>query len=93
MVVNSIRARFNTNEGVALANTTGFCGFRDWSTGVEKEVSGRNCIEGLPSAGQPYYDIFKVQTPQLFIGQVDQAHGGKTPETRPTQLESTPYTR
>ncbi len=93
MTVVSIRARFNRNEAVASANALRFCGFGDWQTGVEKEVSGRNCVATLPAAGQPYYDIFRIQNSELFIGQVDAAHDGKSPQTRPVLLESAPFKR
>lgn len=93
LTMNAINARFNTATAVALANASSFCGFTDWQVSVERNVTGRNCIADLPAAGQPYYHLFQVTGSQLFIGQIDSAHSGRTPETRPTELESTPYAR
>lgn len=93
MVVNSVQVRINTAVAVQAANLASFCGFNDWQLGVEREVAGRTCVSNLPAAGQPYYDIFKIQGGNLFIGQVDATHDGKRPENRPSELEATPYTR
>lgn len=94
LVLNHIRAKINSALAVAAANTQNFCGFSDWAIGVEKDVTGRDCIEELPGAGGRFFQIFKFETrDRLFVGQVDSAHDGDTAAERPTALEATPYTR
>lgn len=94
LVLNSIRAQFNSNLAVTAANAANFCGYADWAVGVEKDVTGRNCIEELPGAGGNFFQIFHFENEsRLFVGQVDSAHDGETAEERPVALEATPYTR
>lgn len=93
LIHQQLLAKFNTTQAAAFANVSAFCGFTDWQVGVDKNVAGRNCIANIPATGQPFYQIFQVSPSQLFVGQIDNQTNGQTPETRPTKLESTPYTR
>jgi hypothetical protein len=91
MTLQQVLARMNTAQGILVANAANFCGFNDWKITVDKDVTGRNCVAHLPSAGEPYYQIFKISDSDLFIGEVNTLHTGRTPESRPVALETTPY--
>jgi len=94
MSLNQILAKVNSVTAAAVANASSFCGFNDWSVGVEKDITGRNCVTNLPSAGGAFYQIFKLEDAnRLFVGQIDTDHDGTTTAKRPTALESTPYTK
>lgn len=94
MVVNSIRARLNTEEAVTTANLTSLCGITNWKLSEEREIAGLSCVTDLPAAGQPFYSLFQVQNAnRLFIGKVDPVRDGSSPEKRPTELESEAYSR
>ncbi len=91
MTLQQVLARLNTDKAVAAANIATFCGFKDWKLSVDKDVTGKNCIADIPDANNPYYQIFKVSGTDLFIGEVNTQHTGRTPESRPTVLETTAY--
>jgi len=94
LVLNNIRAKFNSPLATNAANAADFCGFDDWAVGVEKDVTGRDCIEELPDSGGQFFQIFKLETEdRLFVGQVDSAHDGESAAERPNALESKPYVR
>jgi len=94
MSLNQILAKVNSTTAAAIANASSFCGFNDWAVGVDKDVTGRNCVTNLPSAGGAFYQIFKLEDAnRLFVGQIDTDHDGTTPAKRPTALEATPYTK
>lgn len=92
--LQNIKAKFNTNTAATAANVANFCGFSDWAAGVEKDVTGRDCIEDLPDAGERFYQIVRLESEsRLFVGQVTDSQDGSSPGDRPTNLESTPYTK
>lgn len=94
MTLNHIRAKVNSNAAALAANTAELCGFTDWAPGVEKDVTGRGCIEQLPGTGGRFYQIFKLETEsRLFVGQIDDAHDGETSGERPVALEAEPFTK
>jgi hypothetical protein len=94
LVLNNVLARVNSTTGAAAANVASLCGFNDWQAGVERDVTGRHCIEDLPDRGRQYYQIFKLQgTNQLFVGNFDSTHNGESPAQRPAELETQPFTK
>lgn len=93
MVLQQVLMRINSSNGVVYANAANLCGFNDWQINTDKDVTGRNCIFALPKAGEAFYQIFRASPTELFVGKLDDQKNGTTPETRPNELEQTPYTR
>ncbi len=89
--LQKVLARLNTSRGIAIANTTSFCGEKDWQINTDKDVTGKNCLANVPAVGETYFQIFKVSASELFIGEVNTQHTGRTAESRPVVLETTSY--
>jgi len=70
-------------------NTNNFCGFANWQTDVEKDVTNCADISGVVGT---YYDVFVINGNNLIFGDVDYGDG-LSDATRPTELESKPYSR
>jgi hypothetical protein len=69
-------------------NRTAYCGYTDWSVGVEKEMLGRVCNDyKMPVAGDVKYQIFRVDGNTMNLGD-DYAPGrdGSSEATRPDSL-------
>jgi hypothetical protein len=94
LVLKTIKAKIKNTAAVATANAASFCGFNDWAVDVEKDVTGRDCIQDMPAANKNFYQILRLETAhRLFVGALTEAQDGSDPSKRPTNLESVPFTK
>ena len=91
MILTTIKAKVNTPAAQVAANAEELCGFTDWQIGIEKDVTGLNCIENLPSSGGDFFQIFFLGDDRLFVGEIDDDHSGETADERPETLEAMPF--
>lgn len=78
----------------------GVCGFRDWQSGQEKDVTGRECdffglgsVVRVPRAGDQRFGIAKISGGELFLGRLSPARDGSSPGRRPLELDPLGYQR
>ncbi len=76
------------DELVTSNNTRSLCGYSNWQKNIEVDVS--NCA-ALYQSGITY-DIYKIDETNLFLGDNDFGDGSSE-DDRPTQLESTFYSK
>lgn len=93
--VVSVTATLHDARYVDYFNQSTVCGFSDWALDVAKDLTGATCgDEKMASAGDKMYNIYAISGNQLTLGETTDELDGKTPETRPTELDSTyVYTR
>jgi hypothetical protein len=78
-------------KGMAFSmNLISLCGLKNWKANQKNEVSGKTCQEDVvPKVGETIYNIHSVENDgTLYTGKRTSEKNGKTPETRPTELDT-----
>ncbi|HVK59902.1 MAG TPA: hypothetical protein VM432_00055 [Bdellovibrionales bacterium] len=73
--VRTVSVRPVSELGVSILNAgTGFCGYKNWRVGVEKNVTratgNERCYEKTPKL---FYDIYSLEDDKLFFGEGEAA--------------------
>lgn len=86
---------FYNQEEINELNSVKWCGYNDWTLGVSRDVTGKQCSEDeediMPNVGEKNYDIVKLDVNSLFFGANDDDHDGTSVDQRPVSLENVPY--
>lgn len=70
-----------------LLNAQQFLGYTDWQTDIAKNILRTDCNHGSCNA-QKIFTLIHVENKQLMLGITDDAHDGKTQETRAVNVNT-----
>lgn len=81
-----------TEEVAEALNLIGFCGLKNWQTGVSRSVIQRFC-ESVDNyqQDQMIFSIWKFDNEGIFVGQATPGFDGSSPDKRHQSLESSAY--
>lgn len=89
LTTGTVSITAHTNAVVQSYNDKKFCG-GGWELNVEKVITRELCVQGAGSSSEPdvVYETFSIDGKTIHFGAKDTNHNGKTPETRPTSVDS-----
>lgn len=77
-----------SNEVSEALNMAAYCGFKNWKTKIEQNVTGLKCDNYLQlKSGQAFYQLIKTDNALLWLGQEIGTKNGRTEATRPDSYD------